>query len=191
MRKRGSLWVLSGPSGAGKGTLRRILFERLDNLVFSISCTTRKRREGEKDGVDYRFIDEPTFLSLVEQGKFLEWAKVHGNYYGTLREDVEKALDEGKDVVLEIDVQGALQVKQKLPETITIFVLPPSMEELRHRLESRGTEAEPDLSLRLQNAQNELSCAKEYDFCVVNDDLKRAADELVSYMLERRREKDC
>ena len=131
---RGKLFVLSGPSGAGKGTLRKKVFETVQGIRFSISCTTRPPRQGEKEGIDYRFISEEAFLSLLKEDKFLEHAKVHGHYYGTLRDDVERTLSSGIDMVLEIDVQGAFQIREKMPESILVFVSPPSLEELEHRL---------------------------------------------------------
>jgi len=176
--KRGVLFVISGPSGVGKGTLRKELFKRMEGLTYSVSCTTRQPREGERDGVDYRFIDMETFMNYVKENKFLEWAKVHGNYYGTLESDVRKLLDEGHDIVLEIDVQGALQVKNKMPEAVLIFIMPPSEEELIKRLDRRGTENDRELEERIKNAKKEILESKKYDFIVVNDDLKKAVEEL-------------
>ncbi len=170
--------MLSGPSGAGKGTLRLRLFHELPGLGYSISCTTRAPRPGETDGVDYRFISPVNFQQLVEDGKFLEWAYVHGHSYGTLISDVEDVLRQGVDLFLEIDVQGALQVKKKMPEAVTLFVAPPSMEVLEQRLRSRGTESEAAVALRLQNACREMEFESEYDFVIVNDDLERALAEL-------------
>lgn len=129
-KRKGILFILSGPSGAGKGTLRERLFRMLDGLSFSVSCTTRAPRPGETDGVDYRFVAEEEFLRRRDAGDFLEWAGVHGHFYGTLTADVKKALDDGRDILLEIDVQGALQVKKKIPGAVTIFVAPPSMKAL-------------------------------------------------------------
>ena len=177
---RGKLFVLSGPSGAGKGTLRKKVFETLQDILFSISCTTRAPREGEQDGTDYRFISEEAFLALLKEDKFLESAKVHGHYYGTLREDVEKALSCGKDILLEIDVQGAVQIRRKMPESILVFVSPPSLQELEHRLRERGTESWKDLELRLNNARLEMMRAKDYDYVIINDKAERASEELKS-----------
>lgn len=177
---RGKLFVLSGPSGAGKGTLRKKVFESVQGIRFSISCTTRPPRQGEREGIDYRFISEEAFLSLLKEDKFLEHAKVHGHYYGTLREDVEKALSDGIDMVLEIDVQGAFQIRKKMPESILVFVSPPSLEELEHRLRERGTESGEHLRLRLNNARLEMMKAKDYDYIIVNDDAERASEELKS-----------
>ena len=177
---RGKLFVLSGPSGAGKGTLRKKVFETVQGIRFSISCTTRPPRQGEKEGIDYRFISEEAFLSLLKEDKFLEHAKVHGHYYGTLRDDVERTLSSGLDMVLEIDVQGAFQIREKMPESVLVFVSPPSLEELEHRLRERGTESGEHLRLRMKNARLEMMKAKDYDYVIVNDDAERASEELKS-----------
>ncbi len=191
--KKGRLFVLSGPSGAGKGTLREKVFPGLTGLSFSISCTTRAPRIGEKDGVHYRFITEEAFLALLEEGRFLEHAKVHGKHYGTLREDVEKILSAGGDVLLEIDVQGAAQIKKGMPDAILIFVSPPSLEELERRLAGRGTEHGEGLKLRLDNARREMSQSGDYDHVIINDDISRASNELETlisdYRSRRRDEK--
>jgi len=178
-RNRGKLFVISGPSGAGKGTLRRELFKAIPELVYSVSVTTRKPRFGEVDGVDYFFISQSEFARMRDSGELLEWAEVHGNLYGTPRKFVEKNLGEGKSVVLEIDVQGALQVKRTFPEAVLIFILPPSQEELSRRLHGRGTESEEELEVRLRNAQWELEKKDIYDYAVVNDDVKKASIELI------------
>jgi guanylate kinase len=177
---KGKLFVLSGPSGAGKGTLRKKVFETVEDIRFSISCTTRPPRQGEKDGVDYRFISEEAFLTLLEEDRFLEYAKVHGHYYGTLRDDVERTLSSGIDMVLEIDVQGAFQVREKMPESILVFVSPPSLEELERRLRERGTESGENLRIRLRNARLEMLKSADYDYVIVNDDAERASNELKS-----------
>ncbi len=188
MRKnsRGVLFILSGPSGAGKGTLRTRLFKKLDGLKFSVSCTTRGPRCGERDGVDYHFISDEEFRSRVEAGDFLEWAFVHGHYYGTLKSDVEKVLEEGFDIFLEIDVQGALQVKEKMPEAVTVFVVPPSIEVLERRLRGRGSESEEELRLRLDNAQREMEQRDLYDFVLVNDDLDDAVEKFAQFVVQHR-----
>ncbi len=179
---KGRLFILSGPSGVGKGTVRARLFEKLPDLVYSISCTTRKPREGEKDGIQYRFINEETFESYIQKGLFLEWAQVHDHLYGTLKSDVERELNRGNSVVLEIDVQGALQVRGKIKDSVMIFILPPSMEELKRRLTRRGTEEEESLLTRLHNASEELSLSCQYDYAVVNDRVERAAAELTEIL---------
>lgn len=183
---RGRLFVFSGPSGAGKGTVRKELFRRVEGLVFSISCTTRTPRQGEIDGVDYRFIGQKEFKRRIAAGDFLEWAEVHGNMYGTLCSDVERYLDEGKDVVLEIDVQGTLQVKDRCPDIVTVFLTPPSTEELERRLRRRGSEDEQTIKLRLNNALEEMALAVRYDHIVVNDELQRAVSELEQIVYDYR-----
>jgi guanylate kinase len=158
--------------------VRARLFERVSGLVYSISCTTRKPREGEVDGVQYRFLDEETFESHVKENLFLEWARVHDHFYGTLLADVERELDQGHHVVLEIDVQGALQVKEKMPDSVMVFLMPPSLEELEKRLVARGTEQKETRKIRLQNASAEVALSARYDYAVVNDQVERAAGEL-------------
>ncbi|EFQ23641.1 guanylate kinase [Aminomonas paucivorans] len=175
---RGILFVLSGPSGAGKGTLRRLLFQRLPGLAYSVSCTTRQPRPGETEGVEYHFVSEEAFREMIAQGRFLEWAKVHDHFYGTRASDVREVLERGLDVVLEIDVQGALQVKKAIPEAVTLFIDPPSVEELERRLSCRGTEAPEERRLRLMNAKAEMEQARSYDHRVVNDHLEEALEDL-------------
>lgn len=178
MKARGNLFILSGPAGAGKGTLRKKLFEEMPDLVFSVSCATRAIRPGEADGVDYHFITGDEFGRMAADGGFLEWAKVHGNYYGTRLGDVESSLEEGRDVLLEIDVQGARQIKSREPGAILIFITAPSLDELECRLEERGTESGDQLEIRLCNAAEEMRHAREYDHIIVNDKIDRAAEEL-------------
>jgi len=150
----------------------------MDDLEYSISFTTRAPRTGEMEGVDYRFIERDRFLAMRNQGLFLEWAEVHGNLYGTLREDIEKSIGKGRDTVLEIDVQGALNVKAKMPEAILIFIMPPSPMDLEKRLKKRGTEKENDLRVRLDDARREMCLSDKYDHSVVNDDLESALESL-------------
>lgn len=177
---RGHLFVISGPSGVGKGTLRKALFRIMSDLEYSISCTTRLPRNGEREGSDYRFIGREHFQRLAGEGKFLEWAEVHGNLYGTLKEDVENALSRGKDMVLEIDVQGALRVKEVMPEAVLIFIMPPTQKDLEERLRGRGTEKDEELRLRLEDARVEMCLSANYDHSIMNDDLERALIELKS-----------
>ena len=179
MHRRGRLFILSGPAGAGKGTLRKILFREVPDLVFSVSCTTRLIRPGEAEGKDYYFIDKDAFSALVLRDEFLEWAEVHGNFYGTRRADVENALACGSDMVLEIDVQGCRQVKEHMPEAVRIFITVRSLDELENRLEDRGTETPDQLLVRLKNAAIELRHAKEFDHIIMNDDVNRASKELI------------
>lgn len=183
MMKTGRLFVLSGPSGVGKGTLRENALNDAPNLKYSISCTTRKPRDGETDGVEYRFITREKFREDISQGLFLEYAHVHEDYYGTLKADVVRELEAGHDVLLEIDVQGALQVREKMPDAVLIFVAPPSVEVLERRLRGRGTEAQESLNVRLENALKELALKDKYDYIIVNDDLHSACEELRKIIL--------
>lgn len=175
----GNLFVVSGPSGAGKGTLLSQVIERIPDAWVSVSATTRSPRPGEIEGVHYFFLDTDHFKSLVEQDGFLEWAQVHDNYYGTLKQSVIDHMNAGDQVILEIDVQGALQVRKALPEAHLVFIEPPSLEELERRLRQRGTETEDVISSRMKTAEVELAQKMEYDVQIVNDDLERAVDELV------------
>jgi guanylate kinase len=176
---RGNIFILSGPAGAGKGTLRKILFQEMPDLVFSVSCTTREIRAGETDGKDYYYISRGEFGEMIERGEFLEWAEVHGNCYGTRKKDVERVRGEGRDILLEIDVQGCRLVKSREPDAIRIFITVPSLDELETRLEERGTESRAQLDVRLRNAAAEMRQAREYDHIIVNDSIHRAAKELV------------
>lgn len=179
MSDAGHLFILSGPAGAGKGTLRKILFNAVPDLVFSISCTTRDRRPGEVDAKDYYFVNREQFDELVDDEAFLEWAEVHGNCYGTRKADVLACIDSGRDMILEIDVQGCRQVKARMPQAIRIFITVPSLDALEERLEERGTETPEQMNLRLRNAAVELSQAGEYEHIIVNDDLNRSSRELI------------
>jgi guanylate kinase len=175
--ERGLLIVLSGPSGVGKGTVRKALFERKDTpLQYSISMTTRSPREGEVNGVDYFFTTKEDFKQRISENKFLEWAEYVGNYYGTPIEYVEKTLQEGKDILLEIEVQGALQVKKAFPEGIFIFLAPPSLKELQNRIVTRGTETEDLIKNRMSAAKEELDMMDAYDYVVENDKVDSACD---------------
>ena len=180
MRERGLLIVLSGPSGVGKGTVCAALRKRSSNLVYSISATTRKPRRNEVDGVHYFFKERVEFEKMIEENAFLEWAEYMGNYYGTPRKFVEDTLAQGRDVLLEIEVQGALQVKKKFPEGVFIFLAPPSMHELKQRIAMRGTETEEAMTGRLTVAEKEMALVHEYDYSVVNDRVDLACKRILS-----------
>ena len=182
MQRKGNLFVLSGPSGAGKGTLVKRVLERVPDAWLSVSDTTRSPREGEIDGVHYFFVDEAEFDQLVETGGFLEWARVHENRYGTPRARVEEHMAKGGQVLLEIDVQGGFQIREQIPEAHLVFIEPPSLEVLESRLRGRGTDSEESIAVRMKNAQVELSHKMEYDKQYVNDDLEACTDELVAYI---------
>ncbi len=170
----GLLIVLSGPSGVGKGTVCSALRHIAPELVYSVSATTRAPRAGEQDGVNYFYKSREQFQSMIEQDELLEWAEYVGNYYGTPRSFVADTIRGGRDIILEIEVQGALQVKERFPEGIFIFLLPPSLEELKQRIVMRGTETEDTISSRLAVASEELSLLEHYDYAVVNDEIELA-----------------
>lgn len=174
---KASLFVISGPSGAGKGTLVSRYMGEHPDAYLSVSATTRKPRQGEVDGVSYHFMTVDEFERTIADDGFIEWAKVHSNYYGTPIEPIEKHLACGDDVLLEIDVQGAFQVKRIFDDAKLIFIAPPSMEELASRLKGRGTESQAVIEQRMKNAEAEMDAAKEYDFVIVNDDLDEATKE--------------
>lgn len=176
----GNLLVVSGPAGAGKGTLVSRLSDRVSDVWVSVSATTREPRPGEEDGVHYFFYDDAQFDRAVAEGGMLEWAHVHGHRYGTPRATVEQKMAEGRQVVLEIDVQGAFQVREMIPQAKLIFIEPPSLEVLEARLRGRGTEAEDEVIRRMKTAEVELSRKMEYDVQLVNDDLDQATDTLVA-----------
>jgi len=176
---KSKLFIVSGPSGAGKGTLVTKLLEHFPEMRLSISATTRRKRPHEVDGVDYYFLSEEEFKEREKCGEFLETAKIYHDHYGTFHQAVKKDLLAGHDVILEIDVQGAFQVKERIPDSILIFILPPSLKELESRLRKRDTERGMDLSLRLCTAKGEMKAAPQYDHIVVNDDVDRAANELI------------
>ncbi|MEI2387810.1 guanylate kinase [Breoghania sp. JC706] len=187
--RRGLMFVLSSPSGAGKSTIARSLLESDRDLTLSVSVTTRERRPSEIDGVHYRFISKKQFLSMRDQGDLLESAEVHGNFYGTPREPVEAALADGKDVLFDIDWQGTLQLYDAArPDVASVFILPPSMKELRSRLERRAEDPADVIERRLQNARAEIEHWKEYDYVLVNDDLDQTFQEVQKILgAERRR----
>lgn len=172
--------ILSAPSGGGKTTIARCLLERRADLGYSVSCTTRAPREGEVDGRDYRFLSREAFLDAVNRGEFAEWAEVHGHHYGTLRSEVERVLASGRHVLMDIDVQGARQFHSAFPDTVLVFVLPPSGEVLKSRLSGRQSEDRERLLVRLRNARAELGEVGRYHYVVVNDDLERAVNQVSS-----------
>ena len=179
----GKLFIFSGPSGAGKGTICKRLLEENKELAISVSMTTRAPRNGEVEGVSYYFTDKETFRKRIDEGEFLEHAEVYGNYYGTPKGPVIEKLRNGIDVILEIDMQGALKVKENYPEGVFIFILPPSMSELRKRLTGRGTETEEAIELRLGETLKELSYIEKYDYCVVNGELEEAVARVKSIVV--------
>lgn len=193
MSDSGLLIVISGPSAAGKGTIcRELLKNYKDNFELSISATTRKPREGEVEGVNYFFKDKDEFARMVENGEFIEYARVYDNYYGTPKKYVLEKLDAGKNVILEIDVQGAMKVRETIKDGIYIFIMPPSMEELRRRIVGRGTETAQDIDKRMSNAYDEICHVAAYDYVVVNDDIKKAADKINCILIaEKCRFKRC
>lgn len=172
---KGNIIILSAPSGTGKTTILKRVMPELGSISFSISHTTRAPRTGEKNGVDYHFVSVDEFIRLRDQGDFIEWAEVHGNYYGTSVQSVQQLQNEGQDVVLDIDIQGARQVRTKLSDASSIFIIPPSWEEQEKRLRGRGTDDDATINLRLNNAKKELADIDLYDFVVVNDTIEEAA----------------
>jgi guanylate kinase len=175
---RGNLYIVSAPSGSGKTTLLDQLMTRFDDLIFSVSFTTRKPRGQERHGVEYFFVNAADFLDMAERNEFLEWAEVHGNYYGTGRKFVEDNLNAGRSVILDIDVQGKSLVQEKMPDAVTIFLMPPSYAELARRLRSRELEDDETIRLRLAIAKKEIQRYRDYDYIVVNDDIGRSLAEL-------------
>ncbi len=176
--RKGKTFVISGPSGVGKGTVLKALLEQRKNVYISVSATTRTARPGEEDGIHYHFLEKATFQEWIAQDAFLEYAEYVGNFYGTPKKFVDSAMDEGQDVILEIDVQGALQVAEKRPETILIFIAPPSWEALEQRLTLRGTDRPEKIQERLQRAKVEFQSADAYHYVVINDTVENAAREL-------------
>ena len=183
---KGNLFIVTGPSGAGKGTVLGRVMPSMEDLHYSVSATTRAPREGEEDGVNYYFLRKEQFLEMIGQGAFLEHAEYVGNYYGTPAGPVDECLNKGMDVVLEIEVQGALIVQQKRPEAKLVFIIPPSFSDLELRLRSRGTETEETIAKRLEKAREEYQMADQYDYIVLNDKVEKAADELRAIILASR-----
>lgn len=184
--RKGQLYVLTGPSGAGKGTILSRTLAADPNVFLSVSATTRAPREGEKDGVHYYFLSKADFEKKIAHNAFLEYAHYVDNYYGTLEAPVNDQLEQGRDVVLEIEVQGAMQIHEKRPDAVMIFVLPPSIEELERRLYGRGTESEEKIRKRMETARRELACAEKFDYQIVNDSLDNAVRCLQSIFIAGR-----
>ena len=184
--KRGIVFVISAPSGAGKHAILHPILERDTSIEYSVSATTRAPRTGECDGQDYHFLDEAEFKQRVEAGGFAEWATVHGHLYGTLHDALDRAIGSGKDVVLEIDVQGMRNVRRSRPDAVTVFILPPSLAVLEQRLRDRGTNDEADIALRIANARGEMAAANEYDYAVVNDRLEDAIADMTAIIRAER-----
>ena len=185
MDRPGILIVMSGFSGAGKGTIVKSLLEKHD-IFLSISCTTRKPREGEVDGKDYYFVTREEFEKMIREGEMIEWAEYAGNYYGTPKKAVNDRLAEGKDVLLEIEVQGGMQVKKLFPEAVLLFVVPPSADELLNRLRTRGTENESQIGLRLEQTVREIEYIKDYDYIILNDQLDKAVQTVLNIIESQR-----
>ncbi len=186
-KKRGSLIIISGTTCAGKGTVIKKLLERNKNMVLSLSYTSRPIRKGEVDGIDYKFISHEEFERKIKKGDFLEYAKVrYGEYFGTPKENIENLLEAGKDVILEIDVQGAKQIKKKLPETILIFIMAPSMEEIKRRIKARGSETAEQIVDRFQTAYREINEVNKYNYVVVNDNLEEAIQKVEAILISEK-----
>jgi len=178
--KKGIIYVLSGPSGSGKTTLAKHVVNTVNYVDFAISYTTRKIRDGEKDGIDYKFIDEEKFRFMIDSNQFAEWAEVHGNLYGTPIYEIDKVLDKGIDILLDIDVQGSLQIKTKYRNSVHIFLIPPDLITLRKRLSKRNTENSSELEKRMEMAIKEISRINDYDYIIVSDDIDKSLRKLES-----------
>ena len=178
MKKEALIIIISAPSGSGKTTLINSLQEKMPGIKRSVSYTTRQPRTGEKDKEDYIFISREEFKEKAEKGEFLEWEENFNNFYGTSRQQFQEAAEKGEDIILSIDVKGAKKVKERFPESISVFIMPPSAEELAQRLKKRNTDRQKQVSLRLEEARREIKAADEYDYLIVNDDLEEAAEEL-------------
>lgn len=179
---KGVLLVVSGPSGAGKGTICQLVRDSLPELGYSVSVTTRPQRTGEVDGKNYFFKSIPEVKRMIDNDELLEYAEVYGNYYGTPRKYVENLLNCGRDVLLEIDIQGALQIKKRFPEAVFVFIVPPSLDELSARIYKRGTDSEDVIKRRMASAAGELTYAAEYDYIIVNDIAQKAAQKVLTIM---------
>ena len=183
---RGQLYVISGPSGVGKGTVVSEFLNQNKEVFLSVSATTRAKRPGEEEGVNYYYKSQEEFVKMIENNEFMEWAQFCNNYYGTPKATVENILKSGKDVILEIEVQGAMQIKKNFPESIFVFVLPPSLDELKKRLINRATESEEVVNLRIETAKKEILYAKEYDYLLVNDTVSNTVSKLSGIIISER-----
>jgi guanylate kinase len=183
---RGTLFVVSSPSGGGKGTIIRHVLDVVENLSYSVSFTTRAPRQTEVDGREYFFVNRETFDEMVAAREFLEWACVHGNFYGTSKKQIIEETAAGSDIILEVDVQGAASVRQLLMDSVSIFILPPSYEVLRQRLIARGTDSPAELEVRLRNAPEELKQYSTFDYVIINDEIERASAQLASIIYAER-----
>ena len=186
---RGILFVLSGPSGTGKGTVCKEVLDREDALTLSVSATTREKRKGEVDGETYHYVTKDDFEAMIDKGEMLEYATYNGNYYGTPKASVDELLSDGRDVMLEIEPQGALQVKKLFPEAVLMFLVPPSMAELKNRLITRGREGETEIAERIANAKWELEQADKYTVLIENDDLGDCVNDVLDYIDSKRKER--
>ena len=187
---KGGVFIISGPSGSGKDTVMTKLFKKMPELLFSISSIPRAMRAGEREGEKYNFITREKFEDMLKNDRLLEHNEFVGNYYGTPREPVERAVANGQDMVIEVDVNGAAQIREKMPEAVSIFIMPPSFAELKRRLSGRGTESEELIQKRLTSALGEIKRAVEYDYIVVNKDIAAAADDIMSVILSSRLKTD-
>lgn len=187
---KGLLLVISGPSGTGKGTVCKRLLEKNKNIFLSVSATTRKPREGEIDGVSYHFYDEDKFRNLIAKNQFIEWAAFCDNYYGTPKAPVVENIENGRDVMLEIEIEGAMKVRAKHPEGVYIFLFPPSLEVLEERLKGRGTETDEVIAKRLARAKEEFKMCTKYNYYVVNDDLEKAVEEIEAIIVAEKARKE-
>lgn len=184
--EKGLLFIISAPSGAGKTTLCRAVRNRFSDIRYSVSHTTREPREGEKDGIDYHFISTDDFEKSIRQGKWAEWARVHGNYYGTSADFLNRCMDSGQDILLDIDVQGMRRIVVGFPDSITLFIMPPTLEILRRRIESRGTDTIEVIERRMKNARAEMDCRHLYRHVIVNDQLDVAIADLIALIASYR-----
>ena len=187
MNKKGQLFIITAPSGTGKTTIiRNILKKNIDGLSYSISHTTRKPRKGEINGLHYYFVDRATFEKMIKANEFLEWAVVYDQLYGTSLSSIDRELSSGKDILMDVDIQGAREIKRKYPESSSIFILPPSIDSLNERLQRRSKDDKKHIELRLKNAVEEIQKCREYDYIVVNNDLKQAIKEIEAIIIAQR-----